>query len=593
MAKTVYVTHVGFSRTNPGKALMELGGKVILKKEPENEFDTKAIVILCENEIAGYVAGSAKKVDIGAYTCISNQELFDLLDEETDEVEAVIEQEVRVPLNNRDTKGFILSVKIKEEAPTMSANTETTNMINFILAGSHTAFQGRMKMVEDFKAGNGRVYLKLSIENGGRVIAEYNGQKAGMVKDPSQELMEYADNGVEAVVLSQNGLLFNCQVVVDDTLKRIEEAKKNVTGLMRSIINQGWDTKENLVSKVKYMRENKVSETTICKLLESYCDYPDHIKGLIPETPKTLYQDSGTGIVKKSVAYLAIGRNLLFEGDRGVGKNVLTETLAWLTNRPLCEFSLNSGHDNSALLGGKTFVEAGDDTPEEKLSFSKALLSIFSKSTGLFKKDKVAEEDAKTFSSVFTKLMTYFTGKKLVFEKSTIIEAFEYGGIIVFDEFNTSLGHVMSVFNSLLDDRRRITVPGYKTITAHKNFIAIATQNKDYQSTFENNEATIDRFVPIVFPTLDSIEDILFAKVQGVSPDVVKICQNVFEGMKNAVNSGEINERCLTIRGFIDACLVIKEDIPLKDALLDNISNRAQDIEDRKCIKNMIDVQVV
>jgi len=143
--------------------------------------------------------------------------------------------------------------------------------------------------------------------------------------------------------------------------------------------------------------------------------------------------------------------------------------------------------------------------------------------------------------------------------------------------------------NAYLDDRRRIEVPGYKTVNLDPNAMVIATQNRDYQSTFDNNEATIDRFVPIIFPSLTCIESILYARVPGIETKVVDICQDMYLRLKNAIVDGEISERTMSIRGFIDACLVVEQDIPLKDALIDNIAHRATDGDEREFIIHMID----
>lgn len=580
MSKKVYVTLVGISAQAPGKKYVEVGKTVQLEKEPNNEFDTLAVAIKCQGELAGYVASKQKAVNTDSYKTIDNQEFQPMLPADT--IEGIVVEEVEVQMARRLSKGFIIEVIIPEEKE------EDEN--EFILVGSRSVNPGRGQLTDDFKKGQTCI-ITLKLE-GDKVIAMYQGVRCGNVNNPSNKLKTYASSGVSAKLERQEKTSFVCSVIENATLDKLKEAEKSCEDLISHIVSSGIDTKKSIDQKLKYMRDNGVSEKTITGVLSTYVVYPEHVKGKVPEKPMTLYQDSGTGIVKKSIAYMVLSRNLLFEGDRGVGKNVLTETLAWVFNRPLYEFSLNSGHDNTSLLGGKTFAEVEDDSQEEKLNFSKSFLKFLRNSISL-KAKNVEEEEAQNFSGVFTKLTTYFSGKKLTFEKSAIVEAFEYGGIIVFDEFNTSLGHVMSVFNSLLDDRRRITVPGYKTINAHPNFVAIATQNKDYQSTFENNEATIDRFVPIIFPTLRSIEDILFAKVSGVDARTVKTCQKVFEGMKNAIENGEINERCLTIRGFIDACLGTQQDIPLKEALIDNVANRAQDIDDRKSIRNMIDVQAL
>lgn len=587
------VTIIGIGKKHTGKYLVKVGDEVLLQKEPDNEFDEDAIKVLFNGEQVGYIGNSDLTVSAGCHSATQIQAFFDK------EIRAKINGETTVKFKNssggfRESKAYVaelLPIMKKVEEDKMNKK-----VMDFKLVGSEVIYAGKSKLRQAIKDGK-KPIIKLEI-SGDKIVGIFENELCGYIEKKKEKELFSADDikpfigeSSMATITGQVGTNFIGSFNIDEKQLEKEQSAKDLKGVIQYLIENGLDTEENIKEKLAYLKKCKVSEKASLNLFKSYVQYPEEVKARIPKRPKTLYQDS-QGIVKKCIGYINVRRNLLFEGDRGVGKNVLTETLAWLYNRPLYEFSLNSQHDNNSLLGGKTFKEATDESKEEALGFAKAFLGFAKKGFGLKSKD-VDEKEADLFSRLFKKLISYFTGKKLIFEKSVIVEASEYGGILVFDEFNTSLGHVLSLFNSLLDDRRRISIHGYGTVDAHENFMAIATQNRDYQGTFDNNEATVDRFVPIIFPTLESIEEILLAKIPSISYDTVRICQTLYKGLKKAVVDGTIDEKALTIRGFIDACLVVEQDVPLKEALIDNIANKAQSEDERGAIRHMIDIQVL
>ena len=447
---------------------------------------------------------------------------------------AVIEAEVsKTSEEAEDTDDDASSEDASDEKP-----------LRTTVLGSIQMYPGRMPLLKNYK--DGQVITVTLTKDKSKIFVEYKGDLAGYVNAKSsgeylgrKELEPYVKKGTTARVV---GLDVHNFVIELNVSEDVQVNIETLDDVKKRLIKEKICTKKEIQLREDYLKKNGVTENQMRKLFSTYKTYDAENEKRIPQ-PLTLYQDS-EGLVRKSVAYMNVGRHLLFEGERGTGKNVLTETLAWLYRRPLFEFSLNSQHDNTALLGGKTIESTVDEDGKETTTMG--------------------------------------------FDPEVIVTSAEVGGILVLDEFNTAFGHVLSVLNAYLDDRRRLEVPGYKTVNLDPNAMVIATQNRDYQSTFDNNEATIDRFVPIIFPSLQSIEAILYARVPGVEARVVDTCQDMYLRLKNAIVDGEISERTMSIRGFIDACLVVEQDIPLKDALIDNIAHRATDVDEREFIINMI-----
>lgn len=420
-----------------------------------------------------------------------------------------------------------------------------------------------------------------------------------------KELLETIEkNGGGLIVDVQNilGSILVCEFEENNleyVKKGIEEKnKKDISSKVKGVLklklqdSTGTLTKKALEERLKYMYNNDLTDIQIQSILDSYRRYPTEIAKKIAN-PTTKFVDS-KGILKKSIGYANIKRNLLFEGERGVGKNVLTETLSWLYMRPLYEFSMNAQLDNSAVLGSRTFKAHNARTESEQRKFLENVSELFKKVTSpknlfssWFKSDdeKEMEQNIETIKELSNYLMNE---KEIEFEPSTIIESALYGGILVLDEVNQALGYTLSILNSLLDSRRRINVEGFQDVVADDNFFAIATMNKDYQAVFELNEAFDDRFEKIIFPPLTSIKGILRGKVKGISKDTLNKCDRVFKAIQKGVQEGHIEARSLTIRGFISASMVIDQGLDLREALISSVAHKAQDTDERMAIESII-----
>lgn len=413
---------------------------------------------------------------------------------------------------------------------------EKTKEVKVKIKGGVSMYPSRIEVIKKVKEGE-IVGVTYNV-SGDKIIAEINNEIVGTVEfenstkvDDISKLLPLYGN----ITSVKNGNLEG-NMIIPGEIKKIEVG--TIDEQIDRLLLTSQISKEQIMERVEYLKENKVEERIIVKTLKNINPREEIMDKIYK--PETLYINKGKGnILNKVLVYFNSKKNILLEGGRGVGKNVLTETLSWLYCRPLYEISLNSQLSNSAILGTQTFDDSG----------------------------------------------------KIVFKKSPVIEAMETGGILVLDEFNAALSHVMLLLNSVLDNRRRIEVPMYKQVVAHPDFMVIATQNTSvYTGVFKNNEATLDRFVPIIFETSPSITDLILQKVEFVHPDSLKIIQEIHEGIVNLINQGEVSEKSLSIRGFIDACSVL-DDLTLKDALLDNVVNKAMD-EDRESIRVIIDMLI-
>lgn len=555
-----------------------IGSTVNLVKDSHLK-DEDAIKVYVDDENVGYLANSPHTLIEGTISATMLKEEF------AKTAKAVVKEFIEE--RNGIFKYYIADLVTEKKA---------IEELEFQLTGGTTTFPGKMELMKAVKTDVQSVKLQM---DGDRIVGIFSGVQAGTVKADEETfelLKQYVEDTPEVLVeayAAEKGQV-SCRARLTPIANSPKTKRIILEKALERIIKEGLDIQKNLDEKLEYLRKSKVPEIAIATLFESYIAYPAEIKVRIPERPKVLYVDTA-GLVRDSVAFMNVGDNLRFEGDKGVGKNVLTETLAWLYSRPLYEFSSNSQQSNNSLLGGKTFADNDESSDEEQKSTVWSFLNL----AGLFKKIFLKGEKADISESEIDKakqaVLKAFghQDKKLIFEMSSILEAFINGGIIVLDEFNTSLAHVMPVFNSLLDDRRRMEITGYGRAVGHKNFVAISTMNRDYEGTFEGNEATMDRFTPVLFPAITTITPILQEKIPGIGYDIAIQANKVYLGLKNAVEAGTMSSQVLSIRGFISACKVLEQGITLKESLVRSVANRVTDIDERNAIIEIIDLQLV
>lgn len=575
---------------------------VSLKMETDNlnSNSGKAVAVLdCVGNVVGYVQESPK-----ALNDIGSEEVFGLL-KSINKKDVGFEFEF---LDQGRTEGgsnflrAIITIDIKEKNKMVNGEMYKVMLVTSTMEGINRAQKTALRKEFD---NNGLVEVTLVAEDfkgEERIVAYYetvsdNGRVAVAMQDDSlgdlTEVLAYVKKGEnqrrQATVKSALGRNLVCVVKISDV--EILKSNKDLNKEMKRIIKEDIVTKETLDKRINYALECKVPLIGIISILKTYRKYPDKIAIKIA-IPETLFVDT-QGLVPDSVAYINVGRNLMYEGDRGVGKNVLTETLSWLYNRPLFEFSMNSQHDNTAYIGGKVFDGGLNDSKEDELNFFTKMSNLLNKG-GIKKWFTGKNDDTDEVMEVVKQLSSMISGKQLLkFEPSTIIESAMYGGILVLDEVNTALGHASIILHSLLDDRRRITVEGFKEVIAEPNFFAIGTMNKDYQSTFDLNEAFEDRFEKVVFESNASIAGIVRAKVPTVEKMVVATCDKLYKRLLQGVQDGNLDNKVLTVRGFVNVAKVVTyQNFDLERALNISVANKASDIEDREAIKEFISALV-
>lgn len=384
-------------------------------------------------------------------------------------------------------------------------------------------------------------------ESTSEVLAIYDGGRAGVVDsespgyDEAVKVLAHMKEMPASTKMPLQSTYIARMKVDEETIVFVKTGKRPLTLSELKEEKSSFIPMERLDRIEKYLEARGLSKKQIMKVMQTYKEYPAEIQARIPE-PTVQFADSFGG-VKKTIVYLNKGKHLRLIGEKGTGKNLLTTTLAWIYQRPLYELSMNAQTDKLDLLGSKTI----DSTVVEGKEVT-----------------------------------------KIGFQKEALVEALEVGGFLNLDEVNTADPAVLVLLHSIVDDRGSIEVPSYGRVQADDNFGIILTMNVDYVGTTQLNEATRDRFTPILFPNNESIANLLKARVPSAKAEDIKLADRIYKDMMKLVQNNNLSMDCITIRGFIDALEVI-EDLGIEEAMIDSVANRIEEKEYRLTVTQLID----
>lgn len=442
--------------------------------------------------------------------------------------------------------------RVDEKENSGCSSLDDLELLKTVLASNEEGFEAKV----DEASGNA-YYVLVNVS--GDILAE---KETEMVKNKIGDIrQELIDKGYDEERITN----------IEDYLLASGFDAEKVIEIFKSyrplVVN--YDDLNEKIAKLEVLKKEKDSESDTEKIAEIEADIEDLETEISELKEKKAKEEEMNEIVKAHIikepatkfnddkeeqllltAYSAIKNkfHILCSGEKGTGKNVFVETVAWIYQRPLFSISINSETDKLDLIGSKT-IDA-------------------------------EEKDAGIV-------------QKVEFSPEVLLTAMEVGGIMNIDEINFADPGITALLHSVADDRRSLQVPGYKFVSGDENFVIMGTMNLDYQGTSELNEALADRFIDIVFPNKDSIYDVLVEKCPGIRKDVIKsadkIYSDIIEKYRNA--DASFDSSCITVRGYIQA-VKMSEDIGIKKALTTCVANKIRDNEYRQAVEAIISLYV-
>ncbi|MCC0727175.1 AAA family ATPase [Clostridioides sp. ZZV14-6045] len=528
---------------------IEIGAKITFKKDPKNKMDEDAIKAFFNEQDIGFISAQPKTMGVGT---VSNHVIVNKV---KDEFYGIVVGYDEIKTNKTKT---ILIVEIQCDSEQYNKQDEIMKGLILKVKGSITGCKKKMEVINQFQKGE-KVFLKLKLENE-KIVLLKNGEKAGIVEEKDFPKCSSV-NEIKALkaILKEN---IDIELAEIYSVEKTDfyvfinfdlEKYKSITN--KALKEENIKIKEKLIKKgfnktildeiEDYLLNNNFKIALIQKIFSTYKKYGKNVSHRIPkENPN--YQDNSNNL-KIGCSAIRNKCHILCSGEKGTGKNIFVETMAWIFQRPLYSISISKETDKFDLLGAKSV-----DTKVDENGISKSTI---------------------------------------VFEPEVLLEAMEQGGIINVDEINFADPGVTALLHSITDHRQSIEVPGYKQVRAEENFIVIGTMNVGYEGTSDLNEALTDRFVDILFESNNSIYSILKDSCPCVKQSDLLIADKVYSKLIDLIKGidVELDESCMSIRGFIHAVKMSEDLESIKEALIVGVANKVRDTEYRENVKEVIE----
>lgn len=431
-------------------------------------------------------------------------------------------------------------------------------VLTFKVQGATSQNPGKAKVIAALNQGDD-AYLNMSVEtknNEPQVVMNLKGERAGFIVAASATnesdyamLLELLNSGVELEGKAFGQAATSYQVKIMVSGKAAAQAAANAAKAVNNAAKQRIIDEQicsiDLLERVEtYCLDCGLTSKQVGNIFATYKKYPDKVQFRIVNQPDTLYQDTH-GYIEEAVCSILAGQALLLSGEAGSGKNCAVETLAWIFQRPLYDFSINNQTDKYDLQGSKT-IEA-------------------------------EETDA---GNVI---------QKVTFQPELLLEAMEIGGFYNTDELNFADAGITGILHSIADGRRYSEVAGYRRVVADENFQLLATMNNGYAGTNELNQALDSRYDEIEFEMPESILCILETACPFASKKDMGICDKVYKKILAANHDATLDMQ-VSSRNFIKALLKVQQGLSLKRALNMNLTNKLRDADYKKAMRELIEM---
>lgn len=228
--------------------------------------------------------------------------------------------------------------------------------------------------------------------------------------------------------------------------------------------------------------------------------------------------------IKDLFEYTLEGYSQLLTGPTGSGKSTIVDVLSYLLKRPIFRPLMEKGTTSKTLLGSKG-AKNGD---------------------------------------------TFFDAEGLV-------KAIQTPNMLIeIPEVNMVEAGVVSIFNSVLDDTKSITIPGMgKTVDIAPGVVFIFTRNEGYEACKELNQAFVSRNVHKTIDAMASIEDIIFASAPDAPKKEVKILANIYKNL-SSLPAKDYSKAPRALIRIVESPRLCQK-IPFRTRIYDNLANLSND----------------
>ncbi len=445
--------------------------------------------------------------------------------------------------------------------PTTAAGNDVLNWFNENsgdFAGKITISSkpmGKMAVLDDKPIGiiqgnDGKPYpcSELNFDDKGNCVDDYSVTITGVVPGVAKTM---------SMVLVKNVIEAENSVVDSDLTIFAAEIER--------IISSGIRTQAEIDLMMQSMKQNELSDAEIFAVL-AY----NNQKRVGVKYPKAFYfkTKKNEKHMRRMVQFAIEGRAFLLEGGQSVGKNVAAETLCFWLNIPWFLVTMSADMSPDDIYGGKST----DNSAGKMLTLDLATKAMS------------GDKDAQILYDLYK---AQAASVRIVLDESEFCHWLEVKdesdkplpAAFILNELNMADPNLLAgVFNQVLDGTSFISVPGRGRMYVNPASFIIGTQNPGFEGTQTQNQATISRFGVFQFGYPENIIGPLRAGLGDFADKVPGVVYNqvnkLYMETLAAVNSGEISDACLNIRGYVAAVrTAVKWNDELADHIMLNVVN--------------------
>lgn len=291
---------------------------------------------------------------------------------------------------------------------------------------------------------------------------------------------------------------------------------------------------------LNFLKEEGISDRII-EEIKYFRNYYKLDADLEDRVPVPQYKYYGKEVWEEAITAILAGENILLDGPKATGKNVLAQGLSNVFHRPEWDISFYINTDSASLIGTDTFENG-----------------------------------------------------KVVLRKGPIYRVAENGGFGVLDEINMAKNESLAVLHATLDFRRFIDVPGYDKIKLKESTRFIGTMNYGYAGTREVNEALASRFVVIHMPviTKEGLKKLIRDKFPNLKEEYTEQFADLFMEIRKKCESGEISTKALDLRGLLASIHMMDRGLDPVRAIELGMVNKCFDDYERQLVDDMVSVRL-
>lgn len=387
----------------------------------------------------------------------------------------------------------------------------------------------------------------------------------------------------------------------ENEVKEAEESSQNLSTKSKDdIINAGILSESELNERIRYLKTEDIYETSPIFAL-----YLDQIRkqpeGKNIKKPETVYRGVGSKnsatkkLISKMLVHVICGHKLILQGHKSTGKNVAWETIAWLFNCQLISLTCSKRMTSSDIFGHAST----DNSLKEGISKegASAYLAVTSNiNNDGYKWMSEASEFVERVSKAMSPSLVLSPGQ---ITKALLLANEGYGVILLLNEMNYSDPNTLaSALNDIIDghtDYMYITDMGNVPIS--NRLIVGATQNTlggEYIGTQQQNGALMSRCDCII---LDKASDItsLLKQANPIFPipeEVYGTLNKIYGEFIDLVDSGQVSEGSLNVRGFKRAVESISLGYSISEAVEECVINTVQSSDEFEVLMEAVDNQI-